>query len=72
MNLARRAGATGVKALGASGGGCVIVFAPDDAVARVGKAVSEWGELLPWTVAREGVRVHMHVHMDMQTEVREE
>lgn len=57
VNSARRAGATGVKALGASGGGCVIIFAPDEAVAPVSKAVAEWGELLPWTVAREGVRV---------------
>ncbi len=57
VSSARRAGATGVKALGASGGGCVVVFAPDEAVAPVSKAVAEWGELLPWTFAREGVRV---------------
>lgn len=59
VNAARRAGATGVKALGASGGGCVIVLAPDDAVDSVGRAVSEWGELLRWTVARDGVRVDL-------------
>lgn len=66
VNSARRAGATGVKALGASGGGCVIIFAPDDAVENVGAAVSDWGELLKWTVARQGVRV------DVQTADRED
>jgi len=65
-NSARRAGATGVKALGASGGGCVIVFAPGDSVAHVGEALSEWGTLLPWTVAPEGVRIKV------RQEVRED
>jgi D-glycero-alpha-D-manno-heptose-7-phosphate kinase len=54
---ARGAGASGLKALGASGGGCVIVLAPTDRVAAVRAAVSPLGELLPWRVATEGVRL---------------
>ncbi len=55
---ARDAGARGVKALGASGGGCVIVFVGDDANDRVARAIAPFAELLPWRVARRGVHVH--------------
>jgi D-glycero-alpha-D-manno-heptose-7-phosphate kinase len=54
---AMRAGATGMKALGASGGGCVIVFAPDDRIAAVSRAIAPLAELLPWHVDTEGVTV---------------
>lgn len=54
---ARAAGATGMKALGASGGGCVIVFADDDRVDDVRGAVEEFATVMEWGVAREGVTV---------------
>jgi D-glycero-alpha-D-manno-heptose-7-phosphate kinase len=54
---ARAAGATGMKALGASGGGCVIVFAPPGDEERVAEAVAPHGERITWRVAREGVQV---------------
>jgi D-glycero-alpha-D-manno-heptose-7-phosphate kinase len=53
----RAAGATGMKALGASGGGCVIVFADDDAVPAVQRAIEPLATLMEWHVAREGVSV---------------
>ena len=51
------AGAIGLKALGASGGGCVIVIAPQDGVDRVAQAIAPYGERLAWRVARTGVEV---------------
>lgn len=56
-NAATAAGARGMKALGASGGGCVIVFAPDDRVDAVARAIEPWAELLRWNVDDEGVTV---------------
>lgn len=56
-DAAYETGALGLKALGASGGGCVIVVAPADGVERILHAVSPFGEVLPWAVARTGVRV---------------
>lgn len=53
----RRAGATGFKALGASGGGCVLAISSAADAHRVKTAVAGLGELLPWRVARDGVRV---------------
>ncbi|AMW04097.1 hypothetical protein GEMMAAP_03085 [Gemmatimonas phototrophica] len=53
----RAAGATGFKALGASGGGCVVALSPVGVAAGVRAAVAELGEVLPWRVARAGVRV---------------
>jgi len=41
LERARAAGARGGKALGASGGGCVVIIASDDSVDRVRDAVSE-------------------------------
>ena len=54
---ARDAGARGVKALGASGGGCVIVFVDEDANERVARALAPFATLLSWRVARRGVHV---------------
>jgi D-glycero-alpha-D-manno-heptose-7-phosphate kinase len=54
---ARAAGATGFKALGASGGGCVLAIAPVGAMDEVRRAVEEMGEVLAWRVARRGVLV---------------
>ena len=52
---AQAAGAIGAKALGASGGGCVLVIARADRVDAVRKAVESLGEMLPFTIAGDGV-----------------
>ncbi len=54
---ARRHGARGVKALGASGGGCVAILAPSHAIDAVRHAVEPLGRLLPFEVDTRGVRV---------------
>jgi D-glycero-alpha-D-manno-heptose-7-phosphate kinase len=53
----RAAGATGFKALGASGGGCVVAIAPVGAMSAVRRAAAPLGEVLEWRVARQGVVV---------------
>ena len=55
--VARAAGANCLKALGASGGGCVMVFAPLDAVASVRTAITPLSTLLPWHIDDVGVVV---------------
>ena len=57
VERARRAGASGAKALGASGGGCVLVIARDDRVAGVRSAIEPLGELVDFTVATHGVEI---------------
>lgn len=54
---ARAVGAQGLKALGASGGGCVMIVSAADDVARVVEAVSPFGDVLPWRIAARGVEV---------------
>lgn len=49
------AGALGAKALGASGGGCVLLIAARDRVDQVRAAVEPLGEILPFTVDVNGV-----------------
>lgn len=56
-NASQRAGALGMKALGASGGGCVMVFAPLDCVDAVATAVAPFAERLDWHVDTRGVTV---------------
>ena len=53
------AGAHGTKALGASGGGCVLVIARADRIAAVRTALEQHAALLPLRVARRGVQVHV-------------
>lgn len=48
------AGALGVKALGASGGGCLAIIAPADGVERVREALGGDAEILRWSVDEEG------------------
>ena len=55
VEQARRAGARGAKALGASGGGCVLVIAASDRVEAVRDAVAPLGALLPYSIDDEGV-----------------
>jgi D-glycero-alpha-D-manno-heptose-7-phosphate kinase len=52
---ARDAGASGAKALGASGGGCVLVIARDDRVDAVRSVIEPLGQLVPFTIATRGV-----------------
>ena len=52
------AGARGYKALGASGGGCVLLIADDaDGAADVRRAAAPLGEVLPFTISRSGVQI---------------
>jgi D-glycero-alpha-D-manno-heptose-7-phosphate kinase len=51
------AGALGAKALGASGGGCVLLLAADGREDAVREAVGPLGELVPFAIDREGVVV---------------
>lgn len=53
------AGALGTKALGASGGGCVLVIAGEGREDAVRTALRERAQLLPLEVARQGVQVHV-------------
>ena len=57
LAAAHGAGAIGGKALGASGGGCVVVFAREGSADAVRSALERVAELLPFTVDRGGVRV---------------
>jgi D-glycero-alpha-D-manno-heptose-7-phosphate kinase len=55
ISKARGAGAIGAKALGASGGGCVLLIAGQGRGDDVRTVVASLGEVLPFTVATRGV-----------------
>ena len=55
ISKARGAGAIGAKALGASGGGCVLLIAGEGRGDDVRTVVASLGEVLPFTVATRGV-----------------
>jgi D-glycero-alpha-D-manno-heptose-7-phosphate kinase len=55
IERARNAGALGGKALGASGGGCVLVIPRRGREEQVAHAVSALGPLLPFSIAERGV-----------------
>jgi len=56
LERAREAGARGGKALGASGGGCVLIIASDDGVDRVRDAVTELApHILPIAIDEAGL-----------------
>ncbi|HVA58213.1 MAG TPA: hypothetical protein VNF92_10015 [Gemmatimonadaceae bacterium] len=55
VERAHGAGATGVKATGASGGGCVVAIARHGVEDAVRRAVAELGELVPFTLDEEGL-----------------
>jgi D-glycero-alpha-D-manno-heptose-7-phosphate kinase len=57
LGAARDAGAIGGKALGASGGGCVLAIARDGREQDVRQAMSSVATLVPFGVDRDGVRV---------------
>ena len=50
-------GAIGFKALGASGGGCVVAIARVDRVEALREAMAELAEPLPYTIDAEGFRI---------------
>lgn len=52
---ARSAGAVGFKALGASGGGCVIVCSSPENRHRIRRSIGNLGEILEWRVAMRGL-----------------
>lgn len=68
MERGRAAGALGGKALGASGGGCVVLVAGADAAERVVAAVSPLGDLVPFAIDEAGLtadrRRHVHARDD--------
>jgi D-glycero-alpha-D-manno-heptose-7-phosphate kinase len=57
LDVARRAGALGGKALGASGGGSVLVIAPEGMGAQVRDAVAAVGNVLDFRVDESGATV---------------
>jgi D-glycero-alpha-D-manno-heptose-7-phosphate kinase len=57
MNLARQNGGLAAKVCGAGGGGCVIFMVEPDARQQVAQALARaGGQLLPFQVARHGIR----------------
>jgi D-glycero-alpha-D-manno-heptose-7-phosphate kinase len=56
-DAAARAGAIGMKALGASGGGCVLVFAADGREEELGAALAPLGDRLTYAVDERGFDV---------------
>ena len=66
VDVASRSGALGVKALGASGGGCVIAIARDGREDELARALEPFGERLPFTVDMDGFRIvaSMDEHRD--------
>jgi D-glycero-alpha-D-manno-heptose-7-phosphate kinase len=60
VDLARRSGATGAKACGAGGGGCVVFLVEPGAKQRVAETIESAGAVvLPVKVAPKGVRVRI-------------
>jgi D-glycero-alpha-D-manno-heptose-7-phosphate kinase len=55
VSRARANGALGSKAMGASGGGCVLVIAPSESVDRVRSAIATLGTILPFKVDTTGL-----------------
>lgn len=66
VERARAAGALGAKALGASGGGCVLVIARTGSESEVASAVSALGPLLPFTIAERGVETSLTEAIDLR------
>jgi D-glycero-alpha-D-manno-heptose-7-phosphate kinase len=57
LAAAHDAGAIGGKALGASGGGCVVVIAREGRETQVREAVSRVATLIPFSIDRDGVHL---------------
>jgi D-glycero-alpha-D-manno-heptose-7-phosphate kinase len=57
LERAQRAGALGLKALGASGGGCVLAIAEDGREDELADAISPLGQRLEFGIDWEGFQV---------------
>ena len=57
VEKASQSGALGVKALGASGGGCVVAIARDGREDELAFALEPFGERLPFTIDTDGFRI---------------
>ena len=57
VRVAKDAGALGSKAMGASGGGCVLVIATADSVAQVRAAVEQLGSVLTFALDEQGLEI---------------
>lgn len=57
VTRSREAGALGAKAMGASGGGCVLVISRLDDVERVREAVRPLGEILEFGIDDHGLTI---------------
>jgi D-glycero-alpha-D-manno-heptose-7-phosphate kinase len=57
LDTARVHGALGGKALGASGGGSVLIIAPPDRVDEVRAHISPLAQLLPFAIDKAGAQV---------------
>lgn len=57
MSRSRQAGALGAKAMGASGGGCVLVLARADNAQRVRDAVRSLGDILEFDIDENGLQI---------------
>ena len=57
VRVAKAAGALGSKAMGASGGGCVLVIAKADKLAEVRSAVEPLGTVLPFALDKQGLDI---------------
>ena len=57
VDTAARAGALGVKALGASGGGCVLALAEDGREDELAQALAPFGERLSYGIDMEGFQI---------------
>ena len=57
MDLARHAGGIGGKALGASGGGCVLVIAAEGREEELAAALAPLGERLSFDIDEQGFQV---------------
>jgi D-glycero-alpha-D-manno-heptose-7-phosphate kinase len=66
IERARRAGALGAKALGASGGGCVLIMARRGLEENIASAVSALGPLLPFDIAERGVETMVADSLDLK------
>jgi D-glycero-alpha-D-manno-heptose-7-phosphate kinase len=57
VRVARGAGARGSKAMGASGGGCVLIIAGENSVASVRREVASLGTVLDFTLDDQGLDI---------------
>lgn len=62
LSAARDAGALGGKALGASGGGCVLAIAREGREHDVREAMARVATLVPFGIDRDGVRIERAIH----------